>query len=84
MSVEENTVGKYGPGSRLGVPAREMDAYRYGDGRPMERGHMVYVPDEGAARTYLIAGWARADRVLLRPLLGGPMRAVEAGRISRS
>ena len=76
-------MGKRGPDCFLGVPATEMDAYRYGDGRPMERGHMVYVPDEGAGRTYLIAGWARADRVLLRPLLGGPMRAVEVGRVSR-
>lgn len=83
MSVEENTVGRQGPDCFLGVPATEMDAYRYGDGRPMERGHMVYVPDEGTGRTYLIAGWARAGRVLLRPLLGGPMCAVEAGRVSR-
>ena len=77
-------MGKHGPDARLFVPAREMDAYRYGDGRPMERGHMVYVPDEGAARTYLIAGWAKAGRVLLRPLLGGPVRTVEAARVSRS
>ena len=84
MIVEENTMGKHVPDCFLGVPATEMDAYRYGDGRPMERGDMVYVPDKGTARTYLIAGWARADRVLLRPLLGGPMRAVEAQRVSRS
>lgn len=84
MEVEENTMGRYGPGSRLVVPAREMDAYRYADGRPMERGHMVYVPEEGTCRTYLIAGWARESGVVLRPLLGGPPRRVEASAVSRS
>lgn len=83
MTLHENTMGKHGPDCFLSVPAREMDEYRYGDGRPMERGHMVYVPDEGAGRTYLVAGWAKGGRVLLRPMLGGPARTVEAARISR-
>lgn len=83
MTLDDNTMGRYGQDAHLGVPAREMDEYRYGDGRPMERGHMVYVPDEGTGRTYVIAGWAKGGRVLLRPMLGGPMRAVEAGRVSR-
>lgn len=77
--IEENTLG----GGRERIPRDEMDAFRYADGSRMERGDVVWVPGETGQRTYLIAGWDGRDAVLLRPALGGPMRSVEVGAVSR-
>lgn len=39
----------------LRVPRGEMDAFRYADGSPMERGDRVSV--DGAGGAYRIVGW---------------------------
>ena len=46
----------------------------YADGSPMRRGHLVYIPGEGASRVYTVAGWdlspVRDARVMLVSPLG--------------
>lgn len=46
----------------------------YADGSPMRRGHLVYIPAEGASRVYKVAGWdlspVRDARVMLVSPLG--------------
>lgn len=72
-------------GGAAGVPrgvVRVRAEMTYGDGRPIERGDVVYIPGESALRTYRVVGYDVEQRMVCLSTMDGmhlcrvPPRAV--------